>query len=323
MARPLRIEYPDSFFHITARGNNKQKIFLSDEDRYFFLKQLQYLHERFQITIHAYCLMPNHFHLEITPPSKILSRAMQWLNLTYATYFNRRHRKVGHLFQGRFSSVIVETDTHLSRLTKYIHLNPVKANIVHNPEEYIWSSYRAYLGICDKPFWLNINDTLRNFGKVRDEQRTNYKSFIEAIEEDDPMKEIHFASIIGSESYVEKVRKGLHEISDDPEISQLIKAKKTITIKDIIYLVIEHFNVKKGEIIKRDVKNNNIRDLLIFLCRKYTNETYLKIGSHFENLRPSAISLACKRIENQLSANGIIKTDLKEIEMKIFKTLNI
>ncbi len=166
MARPLRIEYPGAFYHITNRGVGRQDIFFKDYDRKVFLEKLEDLHEKWGIIFHGYCLMTNHYHLELETPGGELSRPLQWLNHVYAGYVNKEYKRVGHLFQGRFKSVLVEAEDHLHVLTRYIHMNPVRAGIVRRPEEYRWSSYRDYLGIRQCPKWLEVKKTLEMFGRT-------------------------------------------------------------------------------------------------------------------------------------------------------------
>ena len=148
------------------------------------------------------------------------------------------------------------------------------------------------------------------------EQRINYKSYIEDVESDDPMSEIKYASMLGSENYIEQVRVSLNGVTDDPEISHLVKTKKKPKIEEITDAVITYYGVRKENIITRDRKKNQLRDFTIYLCRKHSNETYITIGRYFENLRPSAVSLACKRIALQLSQSEMMRKDLKEIEAK-------
>jgi putative transposase len=150
MSRPLRIEFPGAFYHVTSRGNARKKIFLNDIDRVSFIETLAWVVERFGWICHAYCLMDNHFHLLIETPMPNLSLGMRQLNGVYTQRFNRRHKRVGHLFQGRFKSILVEQDRYLLELCRYIVLNPVRAKMVAASEEYPWSSYRATVGEYDQ-----------------------------------------------------------------------------------------------------------------------------------------------------------------------------
>ncbi len=165
MAKPLRIEYPGAYYHVMSRGNRQENIFKNDYDREKFLDYLAILSERFPIKIHTYSLMTNHYHLLIETPEANLSRAIKWLNGSYATYVNTKRKKGGHLFQGRFKSIIVEADEYLKHLSRYIHLNPVRAKMVQTPSDYRWCSYRAFIGKEKAPRWLETAWLLSCFGK--------------------------------------------------------------------------------------------------------------------------------------------------------------
>jgi REP element-mobilizing transposase RayT len=145
MARPLRVEYPGAFYHVINRGNSLEKIFTSTRDYEKFLQYLEKAAERFALIIHTYCLMDNHYHLLIETPEPNLSMTMQWLNVSYATYFNRKQDRSGHLFQGRFKAILIDADAYLKHLSRYIHLNPVRAGIINTPRQYHWSSYPSFI----------------------------------------------------------------------------------------------------------------------------------------------------------------------------------
>ncbi|HUK37025.1 MAG TPA: transposase, partial [Vicinamibacterales bacterium] len=179
MSRPLRLEYPGSFWHITARGNNRQLIFADDDDRRSFLEMLGESVERFGWIVPAYVLMPNHYHLvlELTWPE--LSRGMHWLNSRFSLRFNQRHRRVGHLFQARFKSFLVDKEAYFLELLRYVVLNPVRARMTSRPDDYEWSSHRAVLGEVAAPEWLAVDDALAPFGRNRDAARSEYRAFVD------------------------------------------------------------------------------------------------------------------------------------------------
>ena len=175
MARAWRIEFEDAVYHVTSRGNNKQDIFLDDEDRGFFLNCLARACKRFDLEIPAFCLMNNHYHLFLRTPNANLSKAMQWLNGTYTGHFNWRHNRSGHLFQGRYHSVLITDEIHYLQLSMYIHLNPVRAGLVEGPDEYYWSSYRDYIGSRPRFAWLRMDEVLDRYGASRPAQRRLYR----------------------------------------------------------------------------------------------------------------------------------------------------
>lgn len=182
MARPLRVEYSGAFYHVINQGNAGEKIFKSPSDKEKFLEYLQKTVNRFSLILHTYCLMGNHYHLLVETPKGNLGVAIQWLNVSYATYYNKKHQRRGHLFQGRFQALLIEADEYLKELSRYIHLNPVRVKLVAKPEEYSGSSYPAFLGKKVVPEWLETGRILRYFGKKEKEAIKKYKEFVEEIE---------------------------------------------------------------------------------------------------------------------------------------------
>jgi len=146
MARPLRIEYPGAVYHVTSRGNEKKPVFKDDTDRLTFLNTLQHVNKRYNWICHAYCLMTNHYHLLIETPDGNLSIGMRQVNSVYTQLFNKRHGRAGHLFQGRYKAILIQKDSHLLEVCRYVVLNPVRARMAEKPEEYRWSSYLATAG---------------------------------------------------------------------------------------------------------------------------------------------------------------------------------
>jgi len=177
MARKPRIHMPGAIYHVILRGNARQDIFSDDKDRYRFYEILQKSCERFHHRIHAFCLMTNHLHLEIQVGEIPLSRIMQNVSLRYTQWFNWRHKKSGHLFQGRYKAVMVDADAYLLELAAYIHLNPVRARITDRPEKYRWSSHRAYLG-NENLSWLETNCILSQFSTNVRKSRMKFTEFV-------------------------------------------------------------------------------------------------------------------------------------------------
>ena len=155
MTRPLRIEFPGAVYHVTSRGDHREAIYADDTDRVQFLNVLALGLERFHAEVLAYCLMGNHYHLVLRTRQATLSLLMRHLNGVYTQTFNRRHGLSGHLFQGRFKAILVDTDAYLLQLCQYVELNPVRAGMVEQPGEWPWSSYRAHTGAAEAPAWLD------------------------------------------------------------------------------------------------------------------------------------------------------------------------
>jgi len=164
MSRPLRLDHAGAVWHITCRGNERREIFRDPEDRRDLLDVLGRVVDLHRWRIHAYVLMGNHYHLLLETPEPTLSQGMHQLNGIYTLHHNRRHARVGHLFQGRFKSILVEKEAHLLELIRYVVLNPVRAGLVRRPEEWTWSNYLSTAGLASSPQWLEIDWTLAQFG---------------------------------------------------------------------------------------------------------------------------------------------------------------
>lgn len=223
MARPLRIEYPGAVYHLTARGNARQDIFIDDTDRTIFLEILSETVTRYHWLCHAYCLMDNHYHLLMETPDPNLSLGMRHLNGVYTQRFNRKHQRVGHVFQGRFKSILVEKEAHLLELCRYIVLNPVAASIVNHPSKHKWSSYNFTAKSIQKSEYLHIDWILSQFSSSsRERARYGYKKFVEArlVEMgESPWAGIIGQCLLGGEGFVSEIKKridGKKEIKEIP-----------------------------------------------------------------------------------------------------------
>src|SRR5690348_2645525 len=167
MPRPLRINYPDAWYHVMNRGAGRQRIFTSNTHRIMFLNLLKDCHQMFNVKICAYCLMDNHYHLLLSTPEANLPRVMRHLNGIYTQLFNRSQKKDGSLFRGRYRAKLIDEDCYQLIVSRYIHLNPVDANLVSHPGDYQWSSYRAYLELESTPTWLSKNIILEQLASIK------------------------------------------------------------------------------------------------------------------------------------------------------------
>ncbi len=215
MPRAERICFPGALYHIIQRGNNKRPIFFDDIDRWHFLKLFLEAKKQFHYLLFCYVLMKNHFHLTVETPNSIpISKIMQVIEGSYAMYFNKRHHLKGHLFQGRFKGIIVEKDAYLLELSRYVHLNPVRAKIVSLPEYYQWSSYTIYTGLRSKDKLVDTNTILNYFIKKRKKDSQNdYSSFVEEgistmhIKEDWLEENLRHNRFLASKSFIKKLKK--------------------------------------------------------------------------------------------------------------------
>lgn len=222
MSRPLRIEFEGALYHVTARGNRQESIFYSDDDRDMFLRTLGKVISRYNWICHAYCLMDNHYHLMIETPEGNLSAGMRQLNGVYTQTLNRSHGKVGHVFQGRFKSIVVEKESYLLELCRYIVLNPVRVGCCAQPDGWVWSSYNATATGNNIPDWLTVDWVLAQFSTRKAEARKKYHEFIfDALERgESPLKQVVGQLILGGQNFIENLNPHFRDKSEVKEISR-------------------------------------------------------------------------------------------------------
>lgn len=207
MTRPLRLQYPGALYHVTSRGNRKAAIFLDDTDRAAWLQMLGEVCVRFRFWIHAFCQMGNHYHLLIETAEGRLAPGMRQLNGVYSQYFNRRHGLVGHVFQGRYKAILVDKESYLLEVARYIVLNPVRAGLVTHPEEWRWSSYNLTCSALPPPSWLEVEWLLSKFGHRAEDTKHAYRRFVlEGIGGANPLDTTYRQVILGSEQFIQQLQ---------------------------------------------------------------------------------------------------------------------
>lgn len=322
MARPLRVEYSGAFYHVISRGNSREKLYTSTKDYEKFLQYLEKAAERFAIIIHAYCLMGNHYHLLVETPEPNLSVTMQWLNVSYATYFNRKKDRSGHLFQGRFRAILIDADAYLLHLSRYIHLNPVRAGIIKAPGEYYWSSYPFYIGEQLSPKFLITDVLLRNFGSNKNEARKNYQEFVEGVDikaVKDPSKKLVGGFILGDTDFVNWVKDNfLSNREDEKEIPQLKKLKPRVTPEIIVEQVSKVFKIEIAKIRKKGLKRNKAREVAIYLTRELSRLSCKDLGVFFGGVSGALITIMNKRIIEEIDRDQPLKNKIEKIKKQIF-----
>lgn len=292
MARALRVEFKSAFYHVISRGQGRKDIFNSSTDRTRFLELVEEAVEKFQIRVYAYCLMGNHYHLLIETLDSNLSNAMKFINGSYATYFNAKWKRIGHVFASRYKAILVEKDSYLMELSRYIHLNPVRAKIVDKPEKFKWSSYKVYIG-QRKTDWVSANWLLKIFGSDIATASQRYQGFVEKgihLKMKDPLKEIIGGMILGKKTFVDYIKSkiGADKWRSDqiPEIRQL---KEYPTLEEIEKVVKDHSKLSFKE--KRKIS--------IYLSYRLSNKPLKEIGTYFGGIKPTTINMLVRRMENK------------------------
>ncbi len=310
MARALRITFPGAFYHVTSRGNERKAVFKSKRDRQKFLEYLESASRRYGALIHAYCMMDNHYHLLLETPSGNLPQIMRHINGAYTTYFNVKRHRSGHLFQGRYKAILVDIDEYAKELSRYIHLNPVRAKVVETPEEYEWSSYQFYIGKQKAAQWLYRDFILGYFGKSVSAAQKAYQKFVNAYvdqEYDSPLEQVVSSTLLGSADFIAFIRENfLSSKKPDKELPALKELVKKPSIQDIFEAVDLVFTEDKA--LARNAK--------MYLCQRYTGKKLMEIGTHF-GIGESGVSQACRRVAQKIEKDKKLKEKIDKLEKRI------
>ena len=253
MARPLRIEYPGAVYHLTARGNARMATFLDDADRRRFLALIEEVVGRFKWHCYAYCLMDNHYHLLVETTTCNLSMGMRQINGVYTQYFNRRYDRVGHVFQGRFKSILVERESYLLELCRYVVLNPVRAGIAGRPDDYAWSSYPATAGIEEPPRFLAVHWVLSQFGSDQPTAQQRYRDFVSEgiIGKRQVWEDLKSQCVLGSSKFLAKIAPALKGKAPVHEITRLQRMLLRPSLEELFALAGSSGKQARNELMKK------------------------------------------------------------------------
>ena len=316
MPRPLRLEYENAFHHVMNRGRNKQVIFHNSDYFEAFLATLKEASQRYDAIIHAYCLMTNHYHLLIETPKANLSQIMQHINGKYTQWHNRQRGSDGTLFRGRYKSVLVDEDSYLLQLSRYIHRNPldVKRKMIEQLDDYVWSSYQAYTNKAKAPSWLYRDKTYQMLG-----QRNRYRGYADYVEKgvDEDIKRFYskdnILGVLGSKEYREQRREEVkdadiltlrHALQDRPEIKEVLNLVSKIT-------GLKQLDLKKPG--KTSAVNAAKRAFAIYACKTYSAATYKAIAEHFNLTHVGSVCYPLTKIKKEIADGGWSK-EIEKIE---------
>ena len=306
MARPLRISYPGAFYHITSRGNESKDIFISNQDKISFLSYLETATQRYDALIHGYCLMSNHYHLLMQTPSGNLSQIMQHINGAYTTYFNVKHKRSGHLLQGRYKAILVEVDGYAKELSRYIHLNPVRAGIVDTPEAYGWSSYLYFIGHKEPPEWFVMDFILSYFGEKVSNAQKGYRKFVDAVlgqKYKSPLNDVVSSTILGGADFITEIKDKVEDKKGDRNLPVL----KIFTSRPAI----EKIEKEVESIFGAD--NALSKKVKLYFCHRYSGKKLREIGTHFD-ISESGVSQASRRISLQINTDKKLRQEIMLVE---------
>lgn len=279
MSRPLRIEFAGALYHVTSRGDGQKDIYFDDQDRKDYLADLAEVCKRFNWHVHAYCLMSNHYHLLLETPDGNLSKGMRQLNGVYTQHFNRHHQRVGHVFQGRYKGIIVQQETYLLELSRYIVLNPVRAQMVRAAKDWPWSSYRATCGMVNTPEWLNTDWLLSTFAKTKKTAIERYREFVaQGKNQPSPWGELRNQIFLGTEQFVEEMQ---CKMNLDQELSEIPAAQRRKSPKPLDYY-------------KKKYQERNHAITMAYHSGGYSMK---EVGEYF-GVHYSSVSKIVKQVEN-------------------------
>ncbi len=308
MARPLRIEYPGAVYHVIARGNNRQAIFADDHDRTTYLQKLVYYCTEKEVRLLGYCLLSNHLHLLLETPQGNLSKLMQPLQTSFTLSFNRRHRQSGHVFEQRYKALVVDRDNYLVHVSRYIHLNPVAAKLVQRPQDYPWSSYRAYLKES------SIGGVQRELilgqfaGKGR-QRVVRYREFVEgALKTGEPWAQLplHKQVFVGEEEFVETTER---------QVQKVTPAAGRYRLAAIVQGVCEVLGVGKEELRSagKEEWRQRGREMLMYLARQYSGVSPREVLPYLGARDGSTVSHGVRRAERRVKEERGFRQQVEQV----------
>lgn len=322
MSRPLRIEFPDAWYHVMNRGRRSEKIFTDRTDCQAFIDLLKETTETWNFRVAAYCLVSNHYHILVQTPEGNISRSMRHLNGVYTQRFNRRHKVDGPLFRGRYKAIVVGADQYLLQLVRYIHQNPVKAGLVEKPGQYAWSSHKGYLSVAKKWDWLYKEFIFSLLSTNRQNWVSLYRKFM-AVEDEQGLDRIiarkKWPAMIGTDEFIDWI-KGKYYVSrmdeDVPESRQLIPEQEKILEAACRYYGIEKDGLYKS---RRGIFNEP-RNVAIYLMRRLRRDRLKEICKQFQMEKYSSVSSAIERMKQKLKGDNKLQNRVDEITALVFKS---
>ena len=310
MGRPLRIEFENAVYHITSRGNERKKIYRDDGDKERFLGLLEDYKNRYNFLIHCFVLMDNHYHLVIETLRPNLIKIMHGLNSGYTGYFNKKYKRSGHLFQGRYKAIMVDKENYLLELSRYVHLNPRRAKIINKPQDYKWSSYGGYIRKKEVNNLNNYNWLLSIFGNEEKKSRRQYKEFVEegiGKKLENPVKRAVGNMILGSKEFIDSILVKIDRDEIGQEIANRNEILKTINPQEVIKEVSNKYKIKPIEITNTGTRNNEARNVAIYITRNVCELSNKETAKIFGGIKESAVSKVVKRLENNIKTNKALK----------------
>ncbi|WP_372680205.1 transposase [Desulfosarcina sp.] len=322
MSRPLRIEYPDAWYHVMNRGRRSEKVFFDKDDFQAFIQVMMESSEMWNLRISAYCLMPNHYHLLVQTPDANIARCMRHINGVYTQRFNSRHHSEGQLFKGRYKSILVSADAYLLQLVRYIHRNPVKAGLADKPEAYAWSSHKAYLSGAKKWEWLNKAFIYSLLTENRQRGIYHYRKYMDAGGGESVasvIDEKKWPSMIGPADFLDWVKGKYYNLKQHEDVPESKKLAPSVEL--INQIVCDFYRIQPDGLYKsqRGVFNEP-RNSAIYLVRKMRHDTLKEIGDQFNLEKYSSVSSIVERMKRQIDDDSKLGKRIEQLTKSIHKS---
>jgi putative transposase len=315
MPRPPRLQIPDGVYHVTNRGVDRGLIVHDDRDRWSWFHELGNAATNFRWRVFAYALLDNHFHVFLRTPIPNLSDGMHDFEGNFATRFNRRHQRVGPLFQGRFHAVLIESESHLWEVSRYVHLNPYRAGLTRELAQYAWCSYRYYLNPRGAPKWLDYQSVLAEFAPSEPEARIDYKRFVEAGMVSPPRNPLDAARdglILGSDAFIARFLDESDDANDPRKSKRLVNLQSRPSLDEIVAAVATSFGASHEEVFLRSRHGNLPREVAMFLCRKVGDIPLEKMAQQF-GVTPSAVSDTVRRCGERMKKSETLRVRIERL----------
>jgi REP element-mobilizing transposase RayT len=331
MARPLRICYPNAFYHVTCRGNDRRAIFKDDQDRRAFLERLRQSLQIYTVRLHAYVLMNNHFHLIVETPKANLSEFMRHFNVSYTGYYNRRHRRVGHLYQGRFKAIVVDRDTYLLELSRYVHLNPVRIKSprqrggreqLRELQNWSWSSLAGYLESKSSQAWVSYEAVLGEVGGSRD----RYVQFVrDGLNQGyrTPWEDLRGQVVLGEKSFVEALKRSKGRVKGNAKDQPSYRMLQRIDVQEIIEQAASYFKLAREELTKKRSGHRRERAVIMELMHRHSGIKQRAIGERVGGLDEALVSRERKTIREKIESDSRVRKWYRDIEARLTTKIKI
>jgi putative transposase len=331
MARPLRVEFEGALYHLTGRGNARQRIFSDEKDCAKFVELLVESLPRYDVALHAFVLMGNHYHLIAETRRANLGRWMHWLTTAYTVYFNRRQQRAGHLFQGRYKSIVVEAEGYLLSLSRYVHLNPVRGMRMGRGDplerrerlrSWRWSSYRGYSGLAKAEPWVTQERVLGEIGGGQKERRQRYRRFVEEgllREIESPWEAVQWQTVLGREHFLQRLKDHLGKkrqaVREVPALRQL---RRQPEVQSILKGVAWAYGCSKEDLLRRGTRGNEARAVAMALVWDCCGLSLRELGKLFGGTGYTAVSQMIGRTRRK-DQNGWLRFKLDELLLQCGK----